>query len=95
LLALYCLLLSPISITNAAVKKYGEENLHQDAYQMPKSAPDFPVLLPDDRVTSAKALSQPLNAIPGAGIDFVCIHPKDYQHALQWLKQNRRSLISI
>lgn len=81
-------------IYDAAAKKYGEENLRQDAYKMHKTAPDFPVLLPDDRVTSAKALSQPLNAIPGADIDFVCIHPEFYRDALQWLKQNRKAIIS-
>lgn len=81
-------------IYNAAVKKYGKENLRKDAYKMSTSAPDFPVLLPDDRVTSAKKLSGPLNAIPGADIDFICIHPELYQDALSWLKQNRKAIIS-
>lgn len=81
-------------IADAATLKYGDNNVRSDLYEMSAAAPNFPVSLPDERVTSALSLSQPMNHIPTCAIDFVCIHPDCYQDALLWLKQHRKEIIT-
>lgn len=80
-------------IAEAAKARYGAEHVRSDLYEMSAAAPNFPVSLPDERVTSALSLSQPMNHIPTCAIDFVCIHPDCYQDALLWLKQHRKEII--
>ena len=62
---------------------------------MANFSPDFPVLLPDERVASALSLSKPLTQIPDAAVDDVFIDPELQATALQWLKENRRALLKL
>ncbi|MCP5050729.1 MAG: HD domain-containing protein [bacterium] len=81
-------------ISEEAKKKFGSENVRADFYEKSGSAPDFPVLLPDGRVTSALSLSQPMNHIPTAASDYICIHPECYKEALAWLKKHRKDILA-
>jgi uncharacterized protein len=80
-------------VYEAAKEEFGAENVRFDSYKIHGSAPNFPVLLPDGRVTSALKLSQPMNNIPTADNDYVCIHPNLIKQAQQWLKKNRDDII--
>ena len=81
-------------IYRAAVDKFGDTEVRRDSYKMTGSSPDFPVLLPDERVVSALSLSKPLTQIPDAAVDDVFIQPELQPTALPWLKENRSDIIS-
>jgi HD superfamily phosphohydrolase len=81
-------------IYKAAVEQFGDAKVSKDSFKMTGSSPDFPVLLPDERVASALSLAKPLSQIPDAAVDDVFIQPELQQTALQWLKENRSDIIN-
>jgi HD superfamily phosphohydrolase len=86
---------APQRIYEAAEEKFGSDKVRADSFKISGSAPNFPVLMPDDRVTDALSLSHPMNHIPVADFDFICVHPDLYTKALLWLKQKRKKIIDI
>jgi uncharacterized protein len=86
--------LSPAkAIYDAAVEKFGQENIRLHLYNKSGGAPDFPVITFDGRVVHSLQLSEVLQKIPATTVNTVFIDPELYGPAETWLKENREAII--
>lgn len=81
------------TIFEAAVKVFGAENLRHDQLDKAGAIRDFPVLMKDERIVSAIALSEVLRNLPVLSLDFVFVVPEKWREAEAWLEANRAALI--
>ena len=88
---------NPAAVTvvfRAAREQFGADYVRVDDPPIKaKSAPDFPVLMPDDRVVSSLQVSEVLNHIPPTVVGFVFVHPDKIEEARTWLEKNREEII--
>lgn len=80
-------------IHEAASRIFGNENVRLDQDSKGGASPDFPVLRRDGSIISSISLSQILENLPEAAIDFVFIEPSYRDEAVNWLKENRKDII--
>lgn len=81
------------AIYQAAVAKFGAENVRRDEYTEKNATPDFPVLTRDERVVSAYSLSQVLRSLPIAAFDYIFVSPELVSDAEVWLQENRDTIL--
>jgi hypothetical protein len=82
-----------VAIHEAAVRKFGVENVRQDRYRGKGGAADFPVRLKDGRIASSLSVSEVLNEVPVAAFDYVFVVPEREEEARKWLENNREDII--
>jgi HD superfamily phosphohydrolase len=81
------------SVFKAAREAFGADNVRR-AEQPGKREPTlFPVLLKDGRIASAEQLSEVLQHLPVAAVDFVFVRAELLQDASAWLSENRDRII--
>ncbi len=73
-------------IYKAAAEKFGEKSVKHDYYSKEAGALDFPVLCRNDRIVSSIEMSETLEEIPSAAVDFVFIDASKREEADKWLK---------
>lgn len=83
------------AIYSAAIEKFGKDKVKLDVYKKGSGSLDFPVLLTDEVVVSALALSKTLTYLPEAAIDYVFIRPDIREQAINWIKKNRNDIINF
>ena len=81
------------AIHEAASREFGNENVRFDQDSKGGGSPDFPVLRRDGSILSSISLSQILENLPEAAIDFVFVEPSYRDEAVNWLKENRNDII--
>jgi HD superfamily phosphohydrolase len=81
------------AIFEAAVERFGEENVKYADSRRPGRAPDFPVLQRDGTTASSLQLSDALNHLPEPKNEFVFIEPVQLEEANRWLRANKRDII--
>jgi len=80
-------------IFEAAIARFGKENVRRDSYTQRSGAFDFPVHLKDHRTASSLLISETLRKIPVVAVDYVYIIPEKRDEALKWLEENRTKLL--
>ena len=81
-------------VFRAARENFGADYVRLDDPSVKaKSAPDFPVLMRDDRVVSSLQVSEVLNHIPPTAVGFVFVDPDTIEEAGTWLERNREEII--
>lgn len=80
-------------IFEAAKSKYGEDRVRRDDYTDKSVAPNFPVLVKDDRIVSAYNQSQTLRNLPIATVDYTFISPEIAGDAKDWLRENPETIL--
>ena len=73
--------------------KFGEEFFRRDRYRQEGGAPDFPVLLRDNRRASSLSISGVLKTLPILSVDFIFADRSIFFEADTWLKNNRPQII--
>ena len=81
------------AIYEAASQVFGRENVRLDRDSKGGGSPEFPVLRRDGSIISSISLSQILENLPEAAIDYVFVEPSCRDEAIKWLKENRRDII--
>ena len=81
-------------ISEALEHELGEENVRLDVYIPGGPVFDFPVLQADNRIVSSLSVSNLLEHIPVAKIDYVFVEPSVRAKAMDWLKQHRDNILS-
>ena len=84
-----------IAIYTAASEEFGAENVRKDQDRKGGGDSDFPVLSRDGSIISSLTLSQILEHIPEAAIDYVFVEPQYRDSATKWLEKNRRDIIKV
>lgn len=69
--------------------------MHHDSYREPGGAADFPVLMPDGRIESARANSDVLRALPVTAVDTLYTGAELRREANDWLNENRERILSV
>jgi hypothetical protein len=82
------------AVYRAACEEFGEASVRHDPYGKEGSRMDFPVLRREDDIVSSWDLSQTLQHIPPAVIDFVFVDPERREEAAAWLAKNHTEIIS-
>lgn len=82
-----------LAIYTAASEEFGAESVRKDQDRKGGGHSDFPVLSRDGSIISSLTLSQLLENIPEAAIDYVFVEPDCRADAIKWLKENRRNII--
>ena len=77
----------------AAAERFGAEVVRRDRRSPPGAAIDFPVLMRNDRIASARANSSVIDHIPDAALEYVFIDPDLVEKAGSWLRTERDSII--
>lgn len=83
-----------LAILEAAREKFGEEYIKYDSYRQKSSGTEFPVRSRDERVFSSVAQSDVLKKVPVVAIDYVFVAPEICKEAINWLEENRETIIS-
>ena len=81
------------AIYKAACEEFGSDNVRLDQDSKSGGTVEFPVLSRDGRIVSSVSLSQILENLPEAAIDYVFVEPSIQDDASEWLKRNRRDII--
>lgn len=81
------------AIYDAAIQKFGEDNVRQDQYPGKGGIMEFPVKLKDERIASSLSISEVLNNVPVAAFDYVFVAPNLEDEAKKWLEENREEII--
>ena len=82
------------TVFRAARNQFGAENIRcDDPPRKAASAPEFPVLMRDDRVASSLQVSEVLNHLPSTAIGFVFVQPDKANDARMWLDKNRDTIV--
>ncbi len=81
------------AIHRAACEEFGSENVRLDQDSKGGGIVEFPVLGRDGRIVSSVSLSQILENLPEAAIDYVFVDPNIQDSAREWLKENRKDII--
>ena len=80
-------------VSQALGRELGEENVRLDVYIPDGPVFDFPVLQADNRIVSSLSVSDLLERIPVAKIDYVFVGPSRRTEATDWLKRHRDSIL--
>ncbi len=81
------------AIYRAAVERFGAENLRHDRYPQKGGAPDFPVLMRDERIESSLAVSATLQQLPIVITDYVFADRSIFAESVDWIVRNRQNII--
>lgn len=81
-------------IFDAAVQKFGRDNVRFDEYGQKSAVIDFPVLMPDGEVASARSLSETLARVPVVRFQTVFILPHLEKEGRAWRDANKASIIT-
>lgn len=82
-------------IFNAACAELGEASCRLDSYQQRGSTIDFPVMLMDATVASARSLSQVMQHLPTLRTACVYVSKPIVDRALKWLGREKTKLLSL
>jgi HD superfamily phosphohydrolase len=81
------------TVFEAAREVFGAENVRRAHVPRKREPTLFPVLLKDGRIASAEQLSEVLQHLPVAAVDFVFVRAESLKDASAWLDENRDHLI--
>jgi len=81
-------------IFDAACRQFGSEFFHHDAHTQRGESIDFPVLMRDGRIASSRSMSDTLNRVPVALVDYVFVDRGKLEDARRWLEREREALIT-
>jgi hypothetical protein len=81
------------AVFDALSAKFGESYFRHDRYPQSSGAPDFPVRLRDDRITSSLAISETLKNVPVVSIDYVFADRSISEQARKWVESERDAII--
>lgn len=84
---------APELVARALAEELGDHRTTFDHVPAKGSAPDYPVLMPDERIVSSLGLSEVLETLPSLAIDFIFVDPEVRQSAGQFLRANRERII--
>lgn len=84
-----------LAIYKAACEEFGSEHLRHDPYPPKGGAPDFPVQMRDGRIESSLTVSETLNQLPIASVDYVFADRGIIEQARKWLDEKREQLIQV
>jgi HD superfamily phosphohydrolase len=73
---------------------FGQEALRRDPYAEKNAAIDFPVVLGDGEVVSARSRSDMLSRLPTSAFDFIFVRPDVAAEARKWLRDNWQRLLA-
>ena len=80
-------------VFDAATERFGNAAVRRD-WRHPKEAViDFPVVMSDNRIASAQAMSAALRHIPDAAFDYVFVDPDLEEEAEHWLANERDHIL--
>lgn len=83
------------AIFEMACGKFGKKNVRIDCYKQSSNGHEFPVLTDDKRIVSSLELSDILENVPIAALDYVYINTENKKKAKKWLKENLETIIEI
>jgi HD superfamily phosphohydrolase len=81
------------SIFEAAKAKFGADNVRYDKIPPKSGTFNFPVLTGGEDLVSSLSLSDALENLPIARVEYVFIIPERFDDAKQWLHDNRKDII--
>lgn len=81
------------AIFEAVKKEFGEESVRYDLDSREDKLIDFPVRLEDDRIASARSVSEVLSSVPTAAFDYVFIAQPLEDKAKKWLAEKREEVL--
>ncbi len=76
-----------------ACEEFGGASVRYDSYKQKQQSVDFPILMGDGRIVSAFELSDTLQKLPVAALDFVFIDPTIREKAENWLRKTRTEIL--
>lgn len=82
------------AVYEAARDRFGATNVRYDSVAQKNVPIDFPVRSGDGRIVSSLDLSETLNNVPVAKVDYVFISPPIRNEANRWLAINRATIIA-
>ena len=77
----------------AAIDRFGYAAVRRDRLSPKGAAIDFPVLMRDDRIASARGVSSVIDNIPDTAFDYVFIDPELELKARRWLDEERARVL--
>ena len=81
-------------IYQAALEKFGPENVEYDKYSQSESSYDFPVEYQDGSILSSVNVSDAIERIPLVSIEFVFINAELQDEGDKWLEENKKTILS-
>jgi uncharacterized protein len=81
------------AIYDAAVERYGPEDVRYGASPKRPDPPDFPVLERDGAPVSSLALSEVFSKLPAARDEYVFVTPEKRREAQRWIAQHREGIV--
>lgn len=82
------------TIFEASVEEFGKKNVHKVEYIQQRTVSDFPVRTTDDKIVSSHLITDVLNGVSLVDIGIVLVAPDIENDALNWLGENRVSILS-
>jgi len=84
----------PVSVFYEVLnEEFGEKHVKRDYYTQKGGSTDFPVLRRDGSIVSSLELSDVLNRIPVASVDFIFVDPGKKAEAEEWLVSKKEELL--
>ena len=80
-------------VFEAARERFGEDAVRRDRRSPGSVAVDFPVLMKDGRIASARTVSSVIGSIPDAAFDYVFIDRGREDEAKRWFREERTSIL--
>lgn len=80
-------------VYRAVCEEFGDDNVRYDRFPAKEEEADFPVLMYDERVESARRLSHVLGELPEITTEFVFVAPHISKTVEDWLDANRERII--
>lgn len=81
------------AVFDGLCSRYDPQQVRWDKYSQKGGAPDFPVLMHDNRIESSLALSQTLQQLPIVAADYVFCDRDIYPEALHWVADQKQNII--
>ena len=82
------------AVSQALAKEFSKGNVKLDSLVPRGYEPNFPVLQPDGRIVSSLVMSDMLQHIPVAAIDFVFVEPLIRDDARKFIHENRGEILA-
>jgi HD superfamily phosphohydrolase len=81
-------------VYDAGCGRFGSEFFRHDSHTQRGESIDFPVLMRDGRIASSRSMSDTLNRVPVAVVDYVFVDRSKLEDARGWLEREREGLIA-
>jgi hypothetical protein len=81
------------AIFTALSEQFGSEHFRHDRVPKKGDAPEFSVRMRDDEIVSSLAISDTLNSVPPASVDYVFANRSVLAESKKWLKEHAKETI--